>query len=91
MELAFWKDRGVVKKGILKCFYVGDGWSERIHVQLLPRHRDQGLYLDIYRVMKDGVKVAPQKVLIGEWRNHIGSMLGVRSSGWVVKYLFHGA
>ena len=63
IELAFWKDRGVVKKGILMSFYVGGGRSERIHAQLLPRHRDQSLSLGVYRVMKDGVKVAPQTVL----------------------------
>ncbi len=40
-------------------------------MQLLPTHRDQGLSLNLYRVMKDEVKVAPQKVLIGKWRNHI--------------------
>ena len=61
-----------MKKGILKCFYVGGGCSdERIPGQLLHTHRDRGLSLDFYRVMKDEAKVAPQKVLIGKWRNHI--------------------
>ena len=40
-------------------------------MQLLPTHRDQVLSLDLYLVMKDEVKVAPQKALFGRWRNHI--------------------
>ena len=40
-------------------------------MQLLPMHGDQALSLDLYRVMKDEVKVAPREVLIERWRNPV--------------------
>ena len=40
-------------------------------MRLLPTGGDQVLALNLYRIMKDGVKVAPQKVLIDRWRNHV--------------------